>query len=173
MAGAAVDDVELVVVGERVQDVVAGSAVLGVGTATDPHHVVAFAAVLDVFAVAALDGVVPAISVDDVVAGSAVQAVVAGLAVDHVGSRRAVDDVGAGCADEHGLGRSHGCAEHETAGRQDSECAVLALHVIHLRRVANESLTSVLDESQRRVGAVQGVSQLAVKRVAVGGGFTA
>ena len=59
------------------RSVVAGSTVLGVGTATDPHHVVAFAAVLDVFAVAALDGVVPAISVDDVVAGVGRPAVIA------------------------------------------------------------------------------------------------
>ena len=60
MAGPAVDDVEAIVVGRGVQNVVSRPAVLDVGSTTHPHRVVSFAAVLDVVALASLDHVAAA-----------------------------------------------------------------------------------------------------------------
>jgi hypothetical protein len=62
----------VVVVGERMQDLAARAAVLRVGGATDPHDVVAVAAVLDVVALAAPDHVVTLTAVDHVVAWATV-----------------------------------------------------------------------------------------------------
>jgi hypothetical protein len=88
-ARAAVEDVRLVVVSERMQHVVAAPAVLDVDARARPH---------DVAAGAAVEHVVAGASPDDVVAAAGVDQVVARRAAQRVGAGRAVDDVEAGRA---------------------------------------------------------------------------
>src|SRR6186997_1205518 len=84
LSGAAVEDVDLVVMGERVEDVVSVASVLDVEALSDEEPVVAAAAVDVVISGPASDEVVAVGPVQYVIARAAVQKVVAGPAVGDV-----------------------------------------------------------------------------------------